>query len=177
MLSYASIQNNASLASLYTDPLSPSTASALLAPLPASVPDSLTAYNIISQDQEVHSLLNPVLESYISSSTVQPPEYTPQHLTRGKTDACELCGRDWIPLTYHHLIPRQVHEKAVKRGWCQEWEVNKIAWLCRACHSFVHRVASNDELAREWNSVERLREREDVERFAGWVGRVRWRSR
>ena len=52
-----------------------------------------------------------------------------------------------------------------------------MAWLCRACHSFVHRVAGNEELAREWDSVEKLAEREDVRAFVGWVGRVRWKSR
>jgi hypothetical protein len=38
-------------------------------------------------------------------------------------------------------------------------------------------VATNEELAREYGSVERLGEREDVRRFAGWVGRVRWKAR
>lgn len=91
--------------------------------------------------------------------------------------ACELCERGWVPLTYHHLIPRSVHAKAAKRGWAAEWELNKVAWLCRACHSFVHSVAGNEELAREWASVERLAEREDVQRWVKWVSRVRWKSR
>lgn len=49
--------------------------------------------------------------------------------------------------------------------------------LCRACHSFVHRVASAEELAKEFYTVEALMEREDVKGFAGWVGGVRWKSR
>jgi hypothetical protein len=52
-----------------------------------------------------------------------------------------------------------------------------VAWLCRACHSFVHGLASNEELAREWWSVENLLGREDVRRWAGWVGGVRWKAR
>ncbi len=52
-----------------------------------------------------------------------------------------------------------------------------MAWLCRACHSFVHGLASNEELAREWWSVEKLLGREDVRRWAGWVGGVRWKAR
>ena len=75
------------------------------------------------------------------------------------------------------MIPRSTHERVLKRGWHEEWELNRVAWLCRACHSFVHGIAGNEELAREWNTVERLLEREDVRRWAGWVGRVRWKAR
>lgn len=82
-----------------------------------------------------------------------------------------------MPLTYHHLIPRSTHEKVVKRGWHEGWRLNAVAWLCRACHSFVHGIGSNEELAREWWSVELLVGREDVQRWRAWVGRVRWRSR
>lgn len=69
-----------------------------------------------------------------------------------------------------------MHAKVVKRGWHTEDQLENVAWLCRACHSFVHRVASNEELAREFYSVERLLGREDVVRFAGWAGRVRWKA-
>jgi len=74
-------------------------------------------------------------------------------------------------------VPRQVQAKALKRGWCDEARVGSVAWLCRACHSFVHGVARNEELAREWWSVELLVGREDVRAWAGWVGRVRWKKR
>lgn len=70
-----------------------------------------------------------------------------------------------------------MHTKAVKRGWHREWEVNKVAWLCRACHSYVHQIATNEELAREFYDVEMLLERQDVQRFAAWVGRVRWKAK
>jgi len=69
-----------------------------------------------------------------------------------------------------------VHAKVLKRGWHTEDRLESVAWLCRACHSFVHRVASHEELAREWFTVERLMEREDVRRFGEWVGRVRWKA-
>ena len=37
-------------------------------------------------------------------------------------------------------------------------------------------MATNEELAREWYTVERLLEREDVRKFRGWIGKVRWKS-
>ncbi len=52
-----------------------------------------------------------------------------------------------------------------------------VAWLCRACHSFVHRIEKNEELARQWYTVDRLKEREDVQVWIGWVGRIRWKKR
>jgi 5-methylcytosine-specific restriction endonuclease McrA len=167
-LSYSAVQNDTALASKYSLPLTSSTLDAVLNSVPASAADSLTLY--LSTD--LVSILTRPLESYITSTTAPPPIYSTT-----RTTACELCLRSWIPLTYHHLIPRSVHAKALRRGWAEEWELNKVAWLCRACHSFVHRVASNEELAREWDSVEKLGEREDVRAFVGWVGRVRWKSR
>lgn len=70
-----------------------------------------------------------------------------------------------------------VHAKAVKRGWHREEDLNNVAWLCRACHSFVHRFKGHEELAREYFTVERLLGAEEVRAFAGWVGRVRWKAR
>lgn len=61
-----------------------------------------------------------------------------------------------------------------------------MAWLCRACHNFVHGLKRNEELARGFYTVELIRNggREGdgdvkgrVERWVGWVGGVRWRSR
>lgn len=70
-----------------------------------------------------------------------------------------------------------MHAKVLKRGWHTEDQLENVAWLCRACHSFVHRIASNEELAREFYSVERLLGREDILKFAGWVGKVRWKAK
>lgn len=37
-------------------------------------------------------------------------------------------------------------------------------------------MASNEELARDWFTVEKMMEREDVRVWAGWVGRIRWKK-
>ena len=41
----------------------------------------------------------------------------------------------------------------------------------------MHKIASNEELAKELFSVELLMEREDVVKWAAWVGKVRWKAR
>jgi hypothetical protein len=38
-------------------------------------------------------------------------------------------------------------------------------------------MCSHEELARQYDSVQKLMEREDVQNFVKWVGRVRWKSR
>ncbi|OTA82166.1 hypothetical protein M434DRAFT_379625 [Hypoxylon sp. CO27-5] len=97
--------------------------------------------------------------------------------TMREADGCEVCGRDWVPLSYHHLIPRFVHSKAVKRGWHRAEDLQNVAWLCGACHRFVHRFAGHEELARRYYTVELLMAEEQVRRWADWVGRLRWKGR
>lgn len=145
-------------------------------PLPLAIADSLVTYSLIVDPLDLDRFLETPLNAYVSSVSAAPPEHTPA-IAASRPDGCEICQREHLPLTYHHLIPRAVHAKAVKRGWHKEWELNKVAWLCRACHSYVHRVASNEMLAKELFSVERLMERDDIQKWAQWVGRVRWKAR
>jgi len=167
------------LSALYTPPLPLSTLEAIATALPASTLDSLTTYALLPPQHDAHdllALLTPLLTSYFTAATTPPPSTVLPHTAAARPDGCELCERDWIPLTYHHLIPRAMHAKSLKRGWHEEWELANVAWLCRACHSFVHRTG-NEELAREYYTVEKLMEREDVEAFAKWIGKVRWKKR
>ncbi|KAJ9666412.1 hypothetical protein H2201_003334 [Coniosporium apollinis] len=172
LLSYTALQNDTALRERYTDPLATSTLEVLTSTLPPSVPDSLLAYSLLPDATSLPTFLSVPLSSYIAAVTAPPPVWS-----NTRASACEICERDWIPLTYHHLIPKSVHERVLKRGWHDESVLNSVAWLCRACHSFVHGIAGNEELAKDWYTVERLRGREDVQRWARWVGRVRWKAR
>ncbi|KAI0150808.1 YisB protein [Xylariaceae sp. FL1272] len=141
--------------------------------LDSDIGDSLIAYGIIHENvQGIDEFLAPVLTAYLTAISTKPP---PPVSTRA--DACEICGRDWVNLTYHHLIPRFVHAKAVKRGWHREADLQNVAWLCRACHSFVHRFAGHEELARNYYTVELLLAEEEVRRWAQWVARLRWKGK
>lgn len=141
--------------------------------IPPTVVDTLSAYSLTTPPaSDLQSFVSPIFSSYVSAVTAAPPVWIST-----RKSACEICDRDWIPLTYHHLIPRGVHAKVLKRGWHEEHTLNSVAWLCRACHSFVHRMASNEELAKDWYTVERICEREDVQKWAQWVGGIRWKKR
>ncbi|GAB1317597.1 HNH domain-containing protein [Madurella fahalii] len=179
-LTYRIWSDSASLQSRYTPlPLSPSAVSTILQSLDPSIPDSLVAYGITSPPTSLSGMttaefFTPVLSGYITALTTPPP---PPRSTRSEVTGCEICGRDWINLTYHHLIPRMVHDKVVKRGWHRPEDLQNVAWLCGACHRFVHRFAGHEELAREYFTVERLLGAEAVQRFAEWVARLRWKGR
>ncbi|KAL2210898.1 hypothetical protein CC79DRAFT_1366274 [Sarocladium strictum] len=176
-LDHRSWREDEALQTEYTLPLTVSSLSSLN--LPIEITDSLMTYSLISPDPTLDSplpssteaFLIPILTPYIDTLTTPPPA---SYATR--PDACEICGRDWIPLSYHHLIPRFVHDKAVKRGWHKKEDLQNVAWLCGACHRFVHSWRNHEELAREYYTVELLLEEEEVRRFAAWAGKLRWKA-
>ncbi|KAL8896310.1 MAG: hypothetical protein Q9192_003155 [Flavoplaca navasiana] len=166
------VNNDPRIGERFSDPLSTAVIDQILATVSPTIAESFEAYNLLDSQADLPRFLIPVLQEYVNAATAAPPLWS-----NTRASACEICERDWIPLTYHHLIPKQIHSKAIKRGWHEEWRLNSVAWLCRACHSFVHRIASNEELAKDYWSVDRLTEREDVVAWANWVGRVRWKAR
>ena len=176
-LEYKLWRESTDLQEQYSIPLTKDSLSQLN--LPPSIVETLTTYNLISTDPLSKSnlpsspgaFLLPILTAYLTPLTTPPPA-----TKATRTDACELCERPWIPLSYHHLIPRFVHEKAVKRGWHREEDLQNVAWLCGACHRFVHRFKNHEELARNYYTVELLLEEEEVRRFAAWVGKLRWKG-
>ncbi|QSS51355.1 hypothetical protein I7I53_06661 [Histoplasma capsulatum var. duboisii H88] len=171
-LSDSALRGSGGLAGKYAEPLPRPTLDSLTAAVPLSVSESLSVYGLIPDPSDFPTFLNPILTGYISAVQTGPPKWSSTRAT-----SCEICERDWIPLTYHHLIPREVHAKVLKRKWHEEWMLNSVAWLCRACHSFVHKMASNEELAKEWYTVELILQREDVQNWANWVARIRWKAK
>ncbi|GAP91579.2 putative proline-specific permease [Rosellinia necatrix] len=143
--------------------------------LDPSVADSLAAYGITDEERRgVPELLAPVLTGFLGALATPPP---PPRATHADAGGCEICGRDWVGLSYHHLIPRFVHAKAVRRGWHRACDLQSVAWLCGACHRFVHRFADHEALARRFYTVDRLLAEDEVRRWAAWVARLRWKGR
>merc|ERR1712014_29706 len=88
-----------------------------------------------------------------------------------KVGCCELCGREELTLTFHHLIPKEVHGRFLGKGLppgieeaaaaqglepkpTREFLNSYVSMLCRFCHSTVHRLAPNAVLAERYNSLE-----------------------
>jgi hypothetical protein len=89
---------------------------------------------------------------------------------------CELCKRN-IELTEHHLVPREMHNKK----WCRkmfsiEERKQRKAWICHDCHAAVHQFIDNKTLAKEFNTVKKLLEHQDVKNFVEWVSKKKQRK-
>jgi hypothetical protein len=158
----------------------------------ASFIDTFISYELAKDADHDDALkfLRKVIVDYVEQACAPPPVWKST-----RTTECEICERQ-VGLSYHHLIPRSTHAKVLKKGWHPESMINKVAWLCRyvclssrprivsllryiprACHSAVHRVASNDDLARYYHTVELLLEREDIQRWRAYAAKQKWQPR
>ncbi|KAF8710129.1 hypothetical protein AX14_013426 [Amanita brunnescens Koide BX004] len=136
--------------------------------IPPSFFDTMAAYGITSDTDESMSFIRHVLRDFVQEACAPPPVWSST-----RTTECEICERE-VPLTYHHLIPRSTHEKARKRKWHPESMLDSVAWLCRPCHTTVHHVARNDDLAQNYYTIDLLLQREDIRRWRNYASRKRF---
>ncbi|AHM58930.1 hypothetical protein D770_03315 [Flammeovirgaceae bacterium 311] len=61
-------------------------------------------------------------------------------------------------MSLHHLIPR---EEGGRYG--------PTIPLCQPCHSTIHLVFTNKELAKQYNSVEKLKEAPALQKYLNWI--------
>lgn len=84
---------------------------------------------------------------------------------------CELCQRK-KPLTFHHLIPRKTHRKPrIRRRFHRDELHSRGLWVCRLCHSQLHRFYTEEHLAETLNTRDRLLEEPEMVRFLAWARR------
>ncbi|RPB25555.1 hypothetical protein L211DRAFT_856681 [Terfezia boudieri ATCC MYA-4762] len=136
--------------------------------VPHTFSDSLISYGIISDDDDAGKIALAAIEEYVEEAVKPPPIWK-----ETRKEECEICERN-VPLTYHHLIPKSTHAKVLKRGWHPEYMLNSVAWICRPCHNMTHRAADNETLAKEFYTIEKLMEREDMQRWAAYQSKRRW---
>lgn len=136
-ISYGGIKDDTQLAERFALPSDRDIVIQIVEALPPDISDSFCSYGLIEDPSDLERFLDPVLNSYVTIATAAPPEYTPE-ITASRPDGCEICGREQLQLTYHHLIPRQIHDKALKRGWHKEWQLNKVCWLVSPISSLFH---------------------------------------
>ena len=81
---------------------------------------------------------------------------------------CELCHRP-PPLTFHHLIPRRCHSnKWFRKAFTRE-EMQQGIYVCRQCHSFIHRQFGHKELGRLYNTREKLLQSPIMQKYLSWA--------
>eukprot|EP01106_Pelomyxa_sp_JSP_P007950 TRINITY_DN22883_c0_g1_i1.p2 TRINITY_DN22883_c0_g1~~TRINITY_DN22883_c0_g1_i1.p2 ORF type:complete len:183 (+),score=67.03 TRINITY_DN22883_c0_g1_i1:96-644(+) len=62
-----------------------------------------------------------------------------------KDGECELCERE-MPLTKHHVIPKELHPRYLKKGFTKR-VLNEGIFICRPCHNAVHSFFDHKTLA------------------------------
>lgn len=76
---------------------------------------------------------------------------------------CDICGRQMIKdifINAHHLIPKSRHGKYG----------DKIL-LHTICHNKIHSIWTESELARYYNTSERILSHPDMQKFIKWVAK------
>ncbi|CAE7692136.1 TDRD1 [Symbiodinium sp. CCMP2592] len=148
----------------------------------------------LPEDQEWHPA---VVEDILPSGRLKlifieygKPQEASQEEIRALTDVadegdgiggegeCEMCERD-LKLTFHHLIPKDKHPtylgKRLPNG--VEGEPTRSflnsygLMICRQCHNTVHSIASNEVLAIEYNSLQKLLTHPVIQRWIEFAKR------
>lgn len=72
---------------------------------------------------------------------------------------CPICGRGSDDtMDEHHLIPKS------KKG-------KETVTIHRVCHDKIHSVFTNQELAKDYYTVDLIMQNEAMQKFAGWVAK------
>jgi len=71
---------------------------------------------------------------------------------------CELCKREVERTSRHHLTPKQKGGKH-----------RPTANLCQPCHKTLHHTFNNTELAKSYNTIEKLQKAEALQKYLHWI--------
>ena len=97
---------------------------------------------------------------------------------KGTLGTCELCQRYEMELTFHHLIPKMMHSKKwCKRMFTREEQKTRGANLCHDCHPNIHKYITERDMARIYNTIEKLLEHPEVSKFVTWVAKQRKKAK
>ena len=88
--------------------------------------------------------------------------------------ACCLCFRE-LALTFHHLIPRKVHRRSYFQKRYSRDTLNQGIFICQTCHKGIHATYDEMTLARQFNSLEQLRQDNELARHFAWAARQKQR--
>lgn len=71
---------------------------------------------------------------------------------------CELCEREWVEITVHHLTPKEMGGTFLP-----------TANLCIPCHKQIHALYTNEELSIRLNTVLLLKDDPKISSFIKWI--------
>lgn len=93
---------------------------------------------------------------------------------------CEMCQRE-LKLTFHHLIPKDKHPTYLGKrlpngieGEPTRYFLNSYGlMICRQCHNTVHNIASNEVLAAQYNTLQKLLAHPVIQRWVDFAKKRR----
>lgn len=71
---------------------------------------------------------------------------------------CELCKREVEALTRHHLKPKA---RGGAKGMC--------AMVCLSCKDMIHKLISNKDLDKTYNSIPMLLQHGKIQTYVNWI--------
>jgi hypothetical protein len=88
-----------------------------------------------------------------------------------RMSTCHLCRRQAPSLQRHHLVPRKLLNSENPRQYLVKYEENSTgrALLCVDCDKMVHALHKLKELARKYDTVEKLRRSPKLQKYLAWV--------
>lgn len=91
-----------------------------------------------------------------------------------RPQTCCLCYRE-LALTFHHLIPRKVHRRRFFQKNYSRDTLNQGIFICRTCHTGIHALYDEMTLARQFNTVELLRQDDELAKHFAWAAKQKQR--
>jgi len=55
----------------------------------------------------------------------------------------------------------------------RDFDVDETAPMCRSCQNQIHAFFTNKELAEQYNTIEKLKANEQVQRWIAWIRKQR----
>jgi hypothetical protein len=95
------------------------------------------------------------------------PDSASANARHKRPETCCLCFRD-TALTFHHLIPRKVHRRSFFQKNYSREQLNLGIFICRTCHKGIHALFDEMTLARQYNTLEQLREDAELAKHVAW---------
>lgn len=115
----------------------------------------------------------PVPPPEVPAETIAETAAGPRRPAAPDDGGCALCRRT-LPLSFHHLIPRRVHDRRWFRTRFGIDEMRRRGlWLCRDCHRHIHDHFDEATLGRRLNTAALLLAEPVIARHVEWAARQR----
>ncbi len=85
-------------------------------------------------------------------------------------EVCAICRHEGVMLTRHHLVPRALHrKKRFQKNHDRKELQSNVLMICRSCHSQLHAVMTEKEMADRYNTLEAILAHPEIIKYAAWA--------